>query len=153
NRELYASLLQRYKEVDVASGAGATNVFVVERALPGAPSSVSLYPALLKALALGLGIGVVLAYLLEKLDDKIRSPEQLEQLTGLSVLGVVPKVRRVDQELADPRSSLGEAHRSLCTALQFATEKGAPKTLLITSAGPGEGKSFTSLAVATQFAT
>jgi succinoglycan biosynthesis transport protein ExoP len=153
NRELYASLLQRYKEVDVASGAGSTNVFVVERALPGAPSSGSLYPALLKALALGLGIGVGLAYLLEKLDDKIRSPEQLEQVTGLSVLGVIPKVRRIDQELADPRSRLGEAHRSLCTALQFTTENGAPKTLMVTSAAPAEGKSFTSLAIAKQFAT
>jgi capsular exopolysaccharide synthesis family protein len=153
NRELYASLLQRYKEVDVASGAGSTNVFVVERALPGASSSGSLYPALLKALALGLGIGVGLAYLLEKLDDKIRSPEQLEQVTGLSVLGVIPKVRGIDQELADPRSRLGEAHRSLCTALQFTTENGAPKTLMVTSAAPGEGKSFTSLAIAKQFAT
>lgn len=153
NRELYASLLQRYKEVDVASGAGSTNVFVAERALPGAPSSGSLYPALFKALALGLGIGMGLAYLVEKLDDKIRSPEHLEQVTGLSVLGVIPKVTRIDQELADPRSRLGEAHRSLCTALQFTTEAGAPKTLMVTSAGPAEGKSFTSLAIAKQFAT
>src|SRR5262249_35652940 len=136
NRELYASLLQRYKEVDVASGAGSTNVFVVEKALPGAPSSGSLYAGLLKALLLGLGVGMGLAYLLEKLDDKIRSPEQLEQLTGLSVLGVIPKVSSVDRELAEPRSSLGEAHRSLCTALQFTSETGAPKTLLVTSAGP-----------------
>ena len=46
-----------------------------------------------------------------------------------------------------------EAHRSLCTALQFTTENGVPKTLTLTSAGPGEGKSLTSLAIAKHFAT
>ena len=44
NRELYTSLLQRYKEVDVASGVGANNVFVVERATPGGPSSRGKWP-------------------------------------------------------------------------------------------------------------
>ena len=57
------------------------------------------------------------------------------------------------QELADPRSALCEAYRSLCTALQFATENGLPKTLSITSSGPSEGKSLTSLAIAKHFAT
>ena len=56
NRELYTSLLQRYKEVDVASGVGANNVFVVDRAgLPGGPSSPDLFRAILMSLALGLG--------------------------------------------------------------------------------------------------
>ena len=56
NRELYASLLQRYKEVDVASGAVANNVFVVDRAeLPGGPSSPNLFGALRYAFLLGLG--------------------------------------------------------------------------------------------------
>src|SRR5262249_17413378 len=45
-----------------------------------------------------------------------------------------------------------EAYRSLCTALQLTTETGLPKTLLLTSAGPGEGKSFTALAIAKHFA-
>ena len=108
NRELYTSLLQRYKEVDVASGAGSNNVFVVDRAQPGAPSSTSLFSALLKALALGLGLGVAAAYGLEKLDDKIRSAEQVEEITGLSALGVIPKVAKVEEELADPRSALAK---------------------------------------------
>jgi capsular exopolysaccharide synthesis family protein len=153
NRELYTSLLQRYKEIDVASGASANNVFIVDKATPGAPSAASLIRNLLKALALGLGLGVAVAYGLERLDDKIHSAEQVETITGLPVLGVIPRVRRVDKELADPRSALSEAHRSLCTALQFTTESGAPKTLTLTSAGPGEGKSLTALAIAKHFAT
>ena len=58
NRSLYDGLLQRYKEVDVAGGVGANNVFVVDRAeVPGAPSSPLVSRALLLSLALGLGAG------------------------------------------------------------------------------------------------
>ena len=153
NRELYTSLLQRYKEVDVASGVGVNNVFVVDKAAPGTQSSTSFLHALIKALALGLGLGVAVAFVLERLDDRVHSAEEAETVTGLSVLGVIPKVRRVETELADPRSPLNEAYRSLCTALQFTTESGVPGTLAITSAGPGEGKSLTSLLIAKHFAT
>ena len=154
NRELYTSLLQRYKEVDVASGVGANNVFVVDKAeLPGSPSSPNLLPALLKALALGLGLSLGAAYVLERLDDKVRSPEQVEEISGLPILGIIPEVDNVEAELADPRSALCEAYRSLCTSLQFATENGLPRTLVVTSAAPAEGKSSTSLAIAKHFAT
>ena len=154
NRELYTSLLQRYKEVDVASGVGANNMFVVDRALlPGSPSSPQLFRALRLALVLGLAAGFGVAYVLELLDDKIRSVEQLELISSLPTLGVIPNISDVEQELADPRSALCEAYRSLCTALQFATENGLPKTLSITSSGPSEGKSLTSLAIAKHFAT
>jgi polysaccharide biosynthesis transport protein len=152
NRELYTSLLQRYKEVDVAGGAGVDNVFVVDRASPGYPSSTSLWSALLKSLALGVGLGVAVAYGLEKLDNKIHTPDEAEEITGLTLLGVIPRVESVEREVPDPRSALGEAYRSLCTSLQFATANGMPKSLVITSAGAGEGKSFTSLAIARHFA-
>ena len=115
--------------------------------------SISLQSALLKALALGLAAGFAVAYGLERLDNKVRSAEQVEQITGLTVLGVIPIAKNVEEELADPGSALSEAHRSLCTALQFTTENGVPKTLTLTSAGPGEGKSLTSLAIAKHFAT
>src|SRR6185437_14487479 len=83
NRELYTSLLQRYKEVDVASGVGANNVFVVDRAgLPRAPSSPNLPHALLMSLLLGFGVGCTAAYGFERLDDKVRSIEQLERASG-----------------------------------------------------------------------
>jgi capsular exopolysaccharide synthesis family protein len=89
---------------------------------------------------------------LERLDDKIRAPEQLEVATGLSTLGIIPKVPDVDQELADLRSALSEAYRSLCTTLQFTTESGLPRTLCVTSSGAGEGKSLTAYSVAKHFA-
>jgi len=154
NRELYTSLLQRYKEVDVASGVGANNVFVVDRAgLPGGPSSPNLFRAILMSLALGLGAGLGAAYLLERLDNKIRSAEQLEIASGMPTLGVIPNVTNVEEQVADVRSALNEASRSLCTALQFATDQGLPRTITITSSSPGEGKSLTSIAMAKHFAS
>ena len=78
NRSLYEGLLQRYKEVDVASGVGANNVFIVDRAeMPGAPSSPQMSRALMLSFALGLGAGLGAAYVLERLDDTIKSPEEM----------------------------------------------------------------------------
>ncbi|MCK5550412.1 MAG: capsular biosynthesis protein, partial [Hyphomicrobiaceae bacterium] len=157
NRELYNGLLQRHKNVSIAGGVGANNIFVVDKAqLPEGPSSPRLGRALLLSFALGLGVGLAGAYVLEHLDETVRAPEEVEQLTGLPTLGVIPKVGKgqlVDTAIADPSSALCEAYRSLCTALQFATENGLPKTVLVTSAGPGEGKSITALATANHFST
>lgn len=156
NRALYDGLLQRFKEVDIAGGVGANNIFVVDRAqTPKAPSYPRKERALLLALALGLGIGLGTAYLLERLDDTIRTPEDMERLAGLPTLGIIPKVASdnlLEADFADPRSAVSEAYRSLCTALQFATDTGLPKTILVTSATPAEGKSITALAVARHFA-
>ena len=105
------------------------------------------------ALALGLAAGFGLAYLLERLDDRVRTVEQAELATGLPTLGVIPEVDDVVAQMADPRSALCEAYRSLCTALQFSTENGLPRSLNITSSGPGEGKSLTAISVAKHFAS
>jgi capsular exopolysaccharide synthesis family protein len=108
------------------------------------------------AFGLGLGAGLAAAYVLERLDETIHSPEEMERTAALATLGVIPLVAKgtaAEDELADPRSGLSEAYRSLCTSLQFTTETGLPKTLLITSSGPGEGKSLSSLAIGRHFAT
>ncbi|HEX5958468.1 MAG TPA: polysaccharide biosynthesis tyrosine autokinase, partial [Hyphomicrobiaceae bacterium] len=156
NRSLYEGLLQRYKEVDVAGGASANNVFVIDRAeMPGAPSSPRLSRALLISALLGFGAGLGAAFLLDRLDDRIRTAEEMEQVSGLTTLGIIPKIADDDvaAQFADPRSGLSEAYRSLCASLQFSTDNGLPKTLLVTSSGPAEGKSITALAVAKHFAT
>lgn len=156
NRSLYEGLLQRFKEVDVAGGVGANNVFIIDTAeLPRSPSSPAMPRTLAYSLAIGLALGFAAAYMLERLDDVVHSLDEAETATGLVTLGVIPKVRpsdSVENELADPRSELAEAYRSLCTSLQFSTAMGLPKTLLVTSAMPGEGKSVTSFAIAKHFA-
>jgi polysaccharide biosynthesis transport protein len=155
NQTLYDGLLQRYKEVDIAGGVGANNVFIVDKAtLPGAPSSPNLSRALIIFIVFGLGAALGIALFLEHLDDTVRSPEDAERISGLVTLGIIPKISSgsTEAELQDPRSHTSEAYRSLCTALQLATENGLPKTLLISSAGPSEGKSTTALTVARHFA-
>ncbi len=156
NRGLYNSLLQRFKEVDIAGGVGTSNVFIVDRATPpGGPSEPNIPRFVVIALALGLGLGVALALVLEMLDDRVRAPEEMEQLSGLVTLGIIPRAEGdffAGEALSDPRSPISEAYRSFATALQFSTEGGLPRSLAITSAGPGEGKSTTVLAIARHFA-
>ena len=106
-----------------------------------------------KNLMIWLMIGLVLAALaiivLEILDDTFKSPEDVEAQLGLSVLGLIPKVEQdVIQGLREtPGSAIAEAYRSFRTALQFSTARGLPKSLVVTSALPGEGKSTTSVAL------
>ena len=156
NQRLYDSLLQRYREVDIAGGVGANNIFIIDRAeTPGAPSAPLVLRSIMLSVLLGVGAGLASAFVLERLDDTVGSIEEVERVSGLATLGVIPKMKNTGEtqaQLFDPRSPLSEAYRSLATSLHFATENGLPKTLLVTSAAPGEGKSTTSLAVTRHFA-
>ena len=156
NRQLYDSLLQRYKEIGVAGGVGVNNITVVDKAkVPKFPFKPNLTLNLMIAIALGLAAGIGLALLLEHLDDTIKLPEEMEKLLGLPVLGIIPATKVADDaelaltENADPRSPFAEAYRSLRTSLQFSTPEGMPKVLLVTSTAVGEGKSTTALSLAT----
>jgi uncharacterized protein involved in exopolysaccharide biosynthesis len=93
NRSLYDGLLQRFKEVDIAGGVGANNVFIVDKAtLPGSPSSPNLPRALIMYVMFGLAAALALAFFLEHLDDTVRSPEDVERISGLVTLGIIPKI-------------------------------------------------------------
>jgi capsular exopolysaccharide synthesis family protein len=155
NRGLYNGLLQRYKEIDIAGGVGTNNIFIVDKAaLPDGPFEPNLRRAMMLSLVLGLGAGVGIAFLLETIDDRIRAPEEVEQLSGLTTLGIIPRMEEEElvDALSDPRTPISEAYRSLATALQFSTESGLPKSIAVTSAGPSEGKSVTAIAISRYFA-
>ncbi|WP_374473710.1 GumC family protein [Arenimonas sp.] len=155
NRELYDGLLQRYKEIGVAGGVSSNNIAVVDRAQRGFKYKPSLTRNLALGLLAGLMLGVLLALAFEYLDDTLKSPEDVEKQTGLSVLGVIPLLKAPmtpAKALDDPRSAFSEAYRSVRTALQFSTDSGVPRCLLVTSAAPAEGKSTTALTLAKNFA-
>ena len=170
NRELYDGLLQRMKEIGVAAGVQENNIAVIDEALqPGGPFKPNLGRNLSIAIALGLLAGVALALILEFFDSTIRRTEDIEALTGRPVLGLVPMVKakqmRADNpamHLPDravghysakhPKSSVSEAFRSLRTSLMFSTPEGMPKTILVTSPGPGDGKTTTAINLATVMA-
>jgi capsular exopolysaccharide synthesis family protein len=151
NRTLYDGLLQRYKEVGVAGGVSPNNISIVDRAEPPRrPSAPRPVMNMLLAGLGGLSLGVLLAFVREALDQAVRSPEDVERILALPLLGAVPQLKRGVQPkeaLADPRSPISEAYHSLRSALQFSTADGFPKTLLVTSALPGCGKSTTAYAI------
>ena len=155
NRSLYDALLQRYKEIGVAGGIGMNAVSVVDAAeTPGSPYS----PNLPFNLAVGAGLGLLLGFggalILEFINDTIKTPDDVRDKLKITPLGATPKLARSEAlaaELDNPGSALSEAYFSLLTSLRFSTDRGAPKSLLITSSRAGEGKSSTALALATSF--
>jgi len=110
------------------------------------------------AMVLGVLAAAGAIFLFEILNDTFKSPEEVEESLGLTVLGMTPKTKSggttdtIQQVLLEPSSAVAEAYRSLRTALQFSTESGAPKTLLVTSSRPAEGKSTSAICLAANFA-
>jgi len=157
NRSLYDALLQRFKEVGVAGGVGANVVSVVDRAqVPGGPFKPNLPLNIMIGLCIGLMLGLGTAFSIEWIDDTIKTPDDLGTKLGLASLGVIPGVGKglaVREQLEDPRSQVSEAYQSVRTALQFSTDHGVPRSLLVTSTRASEGKSSTALALAQTLAS
>lgn len=156
-RAQYEALLQRSKEVSIASGVGSSNVSVVDSALvPGLPFEPNLRRSMIQAFAISLMLGVGLAFLLSFLDDTIKTPEDVRSKLGLPLIGLVPKLKgkkdAVTDALAEPKSLISEAFAAAQTALEFSTSDGFPKSLLVTSTRPGEGKTSTTVSLAMAFA-
>lgn len=154
NRQLYDGLLQRYKEIGVA-GVGTNNISVVDRAQTAEnPSS----PNLLLNIALSLVAGCLLAggliFILEKIDNSVRDPQDVVPRFGLPLLGTIPEEgdQPVPEVILDKKSPVYEAYFSLMTNLSFLTPNGVPQTLMLTSSRPKEGKSTSSLCLATVLA-
>lgn len=156
-RSQYEALLERFKDVSIASGVGTSQVSIVDRAaVPAAPYSPNLNRSIVLAVILSLSLGIGIAFALNYIDDTIKTPEDVKTKLKLPAIGVIPKVKGKEdlilEELEDPRSSISEAFFSARTALEFATGTGAPKSLLLTSTQPGEGKTSTTVSLATSFA-
>ncbi len=103
---------------------------------------------LLLTLAMGLGCGIGFALLRDKLDQRVRSAEEIASLLGLPVVGVVPHMKRGLTPLAraqavhwDPMSEVSEAYRAVRTAVHFGVPAGQARTIVVTSPTPGDGKS------------
>lgn len=153
DRALYDSVISRLKEVDVTSGLTDQSISVQERA-PGAgpvPSQTLKYLAL--GLFGGLAVGVALAFGLNYLDPSLRTIEQVEQRTGLGVVAAVPKIK--DSPLvggggsnlptvSDRRGVVAEAFRTMRATMALISGRDKNRVFLVTSAIPGEGKTFTS---------
>ena len=154
NRELYSGLLTRLKEVGVTAQVGTNNISVIDKAdVPLFPFRPDVMRGAMTGLLLGLMAGLALAFVIEYMDDSIKFPDEVERFTGLPLMGVIPMVSAsknspIEQATHDPRSSLAEAYRSVRTALQFSTAKGAPRSIVLTSCTKNEGKTTSAIALA-----
>ena len=102
------------------------------------------------ALVAGIVAAAGMVFLRFQFDDSVRVPEDIEAKLRLPLLGVIPRTTDIDPDLAmtDPKSPISEGYNSLRSSLLYASANGLPKTMLITSSQPSEGKSTTSLAIA-----
>lgn len=154
NRQLYDGLLQRYKEIGVA-GVGTNNISVVDVAkLADKPSSPRLLLNVALALVAGIALAVGLIFFLEKIDSSVRDPQDVATRFDLPLLGAIPETDQpIATEILNKRSTTYEAYFSLMTNLTFLTAHGAPRSVMLTSSRPQEGKSSSSLSLATMLAS
>ncbi|MER9971832.1 polysaccharide biosynthesis tyrosine autokinase [Mesorhizobium sp. M0060] len=155
NRSQYDSLIAKLNEVGVSSELKTQSAAIVDFATqPSVPSSPRLSINLAIALALFMTLCAVVVYVIELLNNTFTNPEQIEKELRLPMLGILPLVddRELLASIADQKSGLSEAYRSLRTSLQFSGAEGAPRSLLVTSSEPSEGKSTTSFKLGQDFA-
>lgn len=155
NRQLYDGLLQRYKEIGVA-GVGNNNISVVDRAQPPeAPSSPNLLLNIALGLLAGMGLAAAYVFVREQIDQTIKDPGDLKSKLGIAPLGSTPDFEKDDilASLSDKKSVAWEAYLSIRTSLSFLTDHGVPKSFLMTSTRPNEGKSTSALALAAVLAS
>lgn len=166
NRQLYEGLLQKLKEAGVSAGLKSNNFRIVDGARPPtAPIEPNIPRNLLFAAVLGLASGVGLAFLLEGLDNTVRTTEQAQMISGVASLGMIPLgskgardgsnpkrlVIAASKEAVElvtqvrPQSQMAESYRALRTSLLLSNIGAPPKVIMVTSALPQEGKTTTSI--------
>lgn len=154
-RTQHDSLIAKANDLGVGAELKAQNAAVIDDALAQAePVSPRLSRSLAICLLLAAGSAGLAITVLERLNNAFRTPRDVETQLKLPVLSALPQTDKavIEADLADIQSPLGEAYRTLRTALQFADDQGVPRALLVTSAEPGEGKTTTAHKIATDFA-
>jgi polysaccharide biosynthesis transport protein len=171
-------LLQKLKEATITAGLRSSNIRVVDPALaPGSPSRPQKARNIMLAFLIGLVGGVGLALFREYLDNTVKSPDDIEALTGLPSLAVVPAMPglnahqgRLSRRVRDggsqatsggrvellsyvqPKSQISEAFRALRTSLLLSQADHPPQVILVTSALPREGKTTAAVNLAVTLA-
>jgi tyrosine-protein kinase Etk/Wzc len=153
----------RIKELDVSGNSGSMNIQVLEVAkAEDHPTSPKKTMTLLAAMAFGLALGGGLAVIGDRMDQRIRAPDEAAHLLGMPVLGVIPaRFSRGPEDRSKigcavndaPTSALADAFTAMAVSLHVAWPKEDVKTLLVTSPNRGDGKSTTCSNLAIAMAT
>ena len=148
---LYDRLLSTMQTLDVNKEINPESVTIMEKASPAFPDVPELSKRLPMAALLGLAISVGLLMLIDRLDDRMNSLTELAELFDENVLAQIPREKSEGKahDLAllqadDVRHGFLEAFRSIRSSLLYASETGKPpRTILVTSSEPNDGKSMT----------
>ncbi len=148
-RSSYGNVLAQLESIRLAEANARDTITVIEPADPPRnpirprPLMNTLLAAVVGAM---LGLGTV--FLIEYLDDTVKSPDDVARISGLSTVGVIAKQRSDGNgpgliTVEQPRSPIAEAYRAIRTGIQFSSIDKPVRTLVVTSSGPSEGKSTT----------
>ena len=142
----YANLYQQYEEVRLAEARAQDTVVLTEPALSARKVRPQTARNTLMALIIGLMLGLGAAFLIEYLDDTVKTPDDIARMTDIPLLTGIATVQEEDAlplvAHTRPKSPVSEAFRILRTNIQFAGVDKPLRSLVITSPGPSEGKSF-----------
>ena len=144
-QQIYSNLLMSFEQVRLAEAQSSSSISQIE---PASVPYLPVSPKVLRNTALAVAVGMMLVagglVASEALDDTIKTPQDVQRVLGLPVLGMIARNTIPDAYLItdyQPRSPVSEAYRMLRTNIQFANIDQPINTLLITSAEPLEGKS------------
>jgi succinoglycan biosynthesis transport protein ExoP len=160
--KMYGIIASRQKEIDITGPMKTNNVRVLERAVvPTVPVRPKPIQNLLLGLMLGLGSGIGMAFLIEALDNTLKTQQDVEQFLGTPVLGLVPIIGAApggeavqptdnlrERDLGvflDPKSVAAECCRSIRTNILFMSPDKPLKVMVVTSPSPQEGKTTTAI--------
>lgn len=146
HQKLFDALTSRVGEQSITEKAQNINVWVVEKAkMPEFPSKPNRKRNILLGLIMGLFGGVGLALFLEYLDNTIKTPDDVEERYNIPVLATLSKLKNKTKTLYtlvldEPSSALAESFKSLMASIMLSSSDSPPKTILVTSMAPKDGK-------------
>lgn len=151
---LYVFLLQKRTEAGLSKASTTSDIVVVNPPLASPAVSPKVGQNYAIAVASGLMLPLIIFVLMEVSNNRIQSKEDVEGVTSVPFIGSIGH-NATDESLVvykRPRSALAESFRSLRSNLNYFTGSKSPQVFMVTSAIPGEGKSFTSINLSTVFA-
>lgn len=148
-RSTYSTLVATYQQVKLSEAQATNNIVIAEPAtIPETPIRPKTSTNTLLAAVVGAMLALGAAFLIEYLDDTVKTPDDISRISGLSTLGAIARLKDTGgtrQLIAWLRTKApeSEAYRTLRTNIQFSSVDKPVRSLLVSSSSPGEGKSTT----------
>lgn len=145
-QELYSFLLQKKLETAISSASTTSDIIILEPAMPAGQVSPNPKGLYLMALILGLGLPAGIIFLIEYLNDKVKTKQDIVKFTATPILGEVGHAEESNALIVrqNNRSYIAEQFRIVRSNLQYILPKNEKPVILVTSSFSGEGKSFIS---------